>query len=178
MGHILTVQELLQQIGPVRRVRLDFDRTGRSNGVATANFETHEDAQAAITQFNGKKAAGLEIQVSLMEDDYALYKRVGESRGRFGNDGYRERYDSRNRRDDDRRPRGDKDRPRPVRQQKKTLEELDAELTSYMNGETVEDTSSAPKESENPTNEESVVENSKEAPAERFGGDDAEMVID
>lgn len=119
----------MKVVGPVRRVRLDFDRSGRSNGVATANFESHEDARDAVTRFNGKKAVGLEISVTLLEEDYGFHRRVNP--GSRQNGGDRDRGRDRRSRGGPREPRENTNAPR-----KKTLEELDAELTSYMNGET------------------------------------------
>lgn len=138
----------MAKVGPVRRVRLSFDRTGRSEGRATANFETREDAQEAVRRFNGKKAAGLEIAVNLMDEPYSLYKRFppGTSRYPDGENSLSGRLEPRSRRghrggggtgargDHFGRDSGSENR-RPARPTKKTLEELDAELTSYMNGD-------------------------------------------
>lgn len=162
-------KELLSKVGPVRRVRMLFDRTGRSEGEATANFETRQDAEEAVRRFDGKRAAGLEISVSLVQNDYNFHKRIqrpGEHRPRDQFNGSR----------GSNRPQRDGGRTRPPtssRVVKKTVEELDAELTRYMNGadttETTQPVPAKPAASEQPAPE----------PAQsRVGDEDAEMVVD
>ncbi|RUS27964.1 hypothetical protein BC938DRAFT_482512 [Jimgerdemannia flammicorona] len=48
----IDVQELFEQVGPVRRTFLQFDRSGRSTGVAEVTFENPEDAARALKTYN------------------------------------------------------------------------------------------------------------------------------
>lgn len=162
-------KELLSKVGPVRRVSMVFDRTGRSEGEATANFETRQDAEEAVRRFNGKRAAGLEISVSLVQNDYNFHKRIQRPDERRS----RERFD---RAGGSARPQRDGGRIKPptsVRVVKKTVEELDAELTRYMNGE---DTSQATQPE--PAKPEASEQPAPEPVQSRVGDDDAEMVVD
>lgn len=159
-------------------MNLQYDRSGRSDGVAYANFQYATDAEEAVRQFDGKKAAGIEISVKLLDESSQLRNRlsfnnndnqdnnrdlIGDSfdnsnenndfertnqdgsgstfrqynryniRGGYNNGhrkphGYNPRYDG---------GRGGKRftaGANSIRQPRKTLEELDNELDSYMNG--------------------------------------------
>jgi THO complex subunit 4 len=59
-------QGLFGGIGPVTRVRIDFDRAGRSEGVATVTYHHIEDAKRAIREFDGANAKGQQIRLTLL----------------------------------------------------------------------------------------------------------------
>lgn len=107
------IHELLKRVGQVRTVRLQYDDSGRSTGIAYANFENHSDAVAAVETFNGKKAAGLTISLKLLDESPLLRNRISFSKGRNTDESSAQRS--------------------------KTIEELDEELNAYMNGKDTND---------------------------------------
>jgi len=52
------VQELFEQIGPVRKAFLQFDRSGRSTGIAEITFENPADAERALKKYNNLELDG------------------------------------------------------------------------------------------------------------------------
>lgn len=56
---------MFKRIGPVTRLNIKYDRSGRSTGIAFVNFQKIEDAHNAISQFNGANAAGQPITLTL-----------------------------------------------------------------------------------------------------------------
>ncbi|ODQ64506.1 RNA-binding domain-containing protein [Nadsonia fulvescens var. elongata DSM 6958] len=172
---------LFSKIGSVKWCKIRYDQSGRSEGQAWLKFEKEQDARESVKQFDGKKAAGVRIEVRLdyerSEREYDDERReVEESTrelgSRFapridrGDRGSRSDDDDDSRRSDSYRPYNRERRParrdrdersfhprreerggrRSVRRPdstlepstsskyrpKKTLEELDAELSNYM----------------------------------------------
>lgn len=115
----------MTRVGPVRRVRLQYDPTGRSDGIAYANFQDENDAMEAVKRYDGKKAAGLEITVRLLDQSALLRNRLSVPN--------RDKGQSQDSDDNDSWSRG------KPHQQRKTLEELDAELNEYMSGRNAQD---------------------------------------
>ncbi|KAF5124766.1 hypothetical protein DV495_003797 [Geotrichum candidum] len=117
-------------------VRLDYDISGRSIGTAIANFNSPYEAEEAVRRFNGRKAAGVIISVELYYHNSDRRAPRYDSRG--GASSSHRRREPQPRRGNDDRDRSDakpfRRGERAPRKAKKTLEELDAELTSYMNG--------------------------------------------
>lgn len=63
------VEELFKKVGTPRDVFLPTERgTGRPRGFAFVEFESEEDAQKAIEQFNGYELGGRALRVNLAED--------------------------------------------------------------------------------------------------------------
>ncbi|ODA82909.1 hypothetical protein RJ55_01418 [Drechmeria coniospora] len=60
------LDELFARIGPVVRLQLLFDRAGRSEGRAYVTYESMDDAQEAIRQFDGANANGQPIRLNLV----------------------------------------------------------------------------------------------------------------
>lgn len=58
-------QELFRRIGPITKLQLRYDRSGRSEGVAFVTYEDREDAAEAIKQFDGANANGTLSSVEL-----------------------------------------------------------------------------------------------------------------
>ncbi len=59
------LQDLFAQAGPVQEVALMQDKfTGKSRGFAFVTMATDQDAQNAITQFNGKTVEGRPLTVN------------------------------------------------------------------------------------------------------------------
>lgn len=130
------IYDLLSKVGEVRSVRLDYDISGRSIGTAIANFNSPYEAEEAVRRFNGRKAAGVIISVELYYHNSDRRAPRYDSRG--GASSSHRRREPQPRRGNDDRDRSDakpfRRGERAPRKAKKTLEELDAELTSYMNG--------------------------------------------
>ena len=51
-------QELFGDVGPVRKVHIRFDRSGRSNGTAEVYYTTREDARVAAERYNNAQLDG------------------------------------------------------------------------------------------------------------------------
>ncbi|RAO71724.1 uncharacterized protein BHQ10_007736 [Talaromyces amestolkiae] len=60
------LEGLFGNIGPVQRVRINFDRAGRSEGTATVTYQYLEDARQAIREFDGANAKGQPIRLTLL----------------------------------------------------------------------------------------------------------------
>jgi hypothetical protein len=90
-------------------------------------FARRADCFEAIRQFDGKKAAGQEIYLTLL-DDQGIVSSLRSRFARNEDDGGRRRGDGRR---ENKQKRG---------HQKKTPEELDAELDAYMSGKPAEGT--------------------------------------
>ncbi|QPG77258.1 hypothetical protein FOA43_004666 [Brettanomyces nanus] len=108
------LKQLFSTVGTVKFVKLELNTNGQSTGIAFVGFERSRDCSYAIEEFDGRRAAGqiisVENAVPLAERIFAIpQKSKKNKRGR-------ENSDKRSR-------------------QKKTAEELDDELTRYMNGE-------------------------------------------
>ncbi|TGO21436.1 hypothetical protein BPAE_0220g00110 [Botrytis paeoniae] len=74
------LEGLFERIGRVSFLKLDYDRAGRSNGVAHVTYEDPRDAQRAIEEFDGANANGQPIRLRSVPD--------GPSRGRGGRNQY------------------------------------------------------------------------------------------
>lgn len=62
------VEDLFSQVGPIREVFLPADRaTGRPRGFAFVDYESEEDAQAAIEKFDGHDLSGRALRVNEAE---------------------------------------------------------------------------------------------------------------
>ena len=59
------LQELFEQAGAIESVRVMRDQaTGRARGFAFVEMQTEDDAQKAITQFNGTDMGGRQLVVN------------------------------------------------------------------------------------------------------------------
>lgn len=61
-----SLQGLFSGIGPVSRLRIQYDRAGRSEGVAIVTYHHVEDARRAIREFDGANAKGQQIRLTLL----------------------------------------------------------------------------------------------------------------
>ncbi|KAJ9129535.1 RNA-binding domain-containing protein [Coniochaeta hoffmannii] len=57
---------LFKRIGPIRDLKLMYDRAGRSEGTAFVTYESYQDAKEAIREFDGANAAGQPIHLTLL----------------------------------------------------------------------------------------------------------------
>lgn len=62
-------QDLFNKVGPVTTFNLCYDRAGRSEGLAFVSYQHHDDALAAIREFDGANANGQRISLSLLPDN-------------------------------------------------------------------------------------------------------------
>ncbi|KAL6868411.1 hypothetical protein J3F83DRAFT_773450 [Trichoderma novae-zelandiae] len=60
------LDELFRRIGPITKLQLRYDRSGRSEGVAFVTYENRDDAAEAVRQFDGANANGQPIRLTLM----------------------------------------------------------------------------------------------------------------
>ncbi|KAK1754939.1 hypothetical protein QBC47DRAFT_204578 [Echria macrotheca] len=60
------LEGLFENIGPVIKLEMKYDRAGRSEGTAFVTYESHADAKEAIKEYNGANAAGQPIRLTLM----------------------------------------------------------------------------------------------------------------
>lgn len=159
------LEGLFSQIGPIDRIKIQYDRSGRSEGYAWVTYRNPEDAFEAIRKFDGKKAAGQTISLTIAPGFFheKRHNSLGDRLGR--ND---------RRRGGGRQPRERGGNGRGRRTQK-SAEELDAELEAYMTGET-------PTAEENATNENATNEEPKKQSTEDSShtqqNDNNEMAID
>ena len=122
----LTAQDLhrlFSTVGPVVDVSLRVNTHGKAVGTAFVDFDHPQDAMRAIREYDGRLAAG---QIITVTTTMPLADRIGRAPGASAAPA-RE-----NRREKARAKKGKKER---VRKQPKSLEDLDKELTMYMNGE-------------------------------------------
>jgi cold-inducible RNA-binding protein len=80
------LQDLFAQAGPVNEVVLMQDKfTGKSRGFAFVTMSTDQDAQTAVTQFNGKQIGGRPLTVN---EARPREERSGGGGGGGGRGGY------------------------------------------------------------------------------------------
>ncbi|CAK7238227.1 hypothetical protein SEUCBS140593_010453 [Sporothrix eucalyptigena] len=60
------LEGLFSRIGAVTNVELLYDRAGRSEGTAYVTYESHEDARAAVREFDGANAKGQPIRLAIV----------------------------------------------------------------------------------------------------------------
>ena len=83
------LQELFSQAGPVQEVTLMQDKfTGKSRGFAFVTMGSEEDAQNAISKFNGQTIEGRPLTVNEARPREAETARWWRTRLRRGGGGY------------------------------------------------------------------------------------------
>ncbi|KAI0391151.1 hypothetical protein F5Y17DRAFT_22685 [Xylariaceae sp. FL0594] len=60
------LEGLFSRIGPIIRLELVYDRAGRSEGVAYVTYESRDDAEDAIREFDGANAKGQPIRLTVV----------------------------------------------------------------------------------------------------------------
>jgi hypothetical protein len=63
------LREILGEVGELSNVYIVFDRSGRSEGVARAVFDSREAANSAIREFDGAELEGQIINLSIVAND-------------------------------------------------------------------------------------------------------------
>lgn len=63
------IEELFNEFGPLRRVNILYNRSGRSSGAATLVFEKAEDAREAKLQYNGVPLDGRPMEITLVSNN-------------------------------------------------------------------------------------------------------------
>ena len=108
------IRDLFSKIGEVLFCKIKYSTTGLSTGNAFVGFVDPSNCQIAVDKFDGRRAAG---QIISVENAVPLSQRIGVNT----NNNNKDNRPARN--------------PRGGRRTTKSLEELDAELESYMGGE-------------------------------------------
>ena len=63
------LQDLFSQVGAVEEVKVITDReTGRSRGFGFVTFSNSEDANSAVSKFDGTELDGRNLKVNIAED--------------------------------------------------------------------------------------------------------------
>lgn len=112
----------METIGPVVKVDIKYNTQGKSTGVALVEYEYGRDAMEAIRQYNGRLAAGLILNVST---NMPLIDRIGGKVGRHP------QHEISRKKARGKLPKGEK----PKKKERKSVDDLDKELSMYMNGE-------------------------------------------
>ncbi|ROV99961.1 hypothetical protein VMCG_06251 [Cytospora schulzeri] len=60
------LDQLFNQMGPVLKLDILYDRAGRSTGTAFVTYESYHDAREAIKEFDGANANGQPIRLSIV----------------------------------------------------------------------------------------------------------------
>ncbi|RSH88799.1 hypothetical protein EHS25_003027 [Saitozyma podzolica] len=118
------VRDLMQStVGPVRTVQMSYTSTGKSTGVATVIFKNKGDANKAHASYHNRMIDNqrpMKVEIALDPSQMqSLASRVAPAPARGG----AARAPAQ--------PRRGGGRPRQPRPQKKTAEELDAEMAAY-----------------------------------------------
>ena len=116
------LEKLMNTVGKVQNVELKLNTQGQSVGVAFIKFLHNHDAIKAVDKFDGRLAAGQVINVSL---NTPLIDRIGINIGpikKNNNKGKNNNNNNNNKKKNEK-----KFKP-------KSIDELDNELDSYMNG--------------------------------------------
>ncbi|CAG8589069.1 10470_t:CDS:2 [Dentiscutata heterogama] len=122
-------QELFQtMIGPVRQVNLNFDQSGRSKGTASVVFARKNDAVRSVEKLRNITLDGRELKI-----EFVVAPNTGPITQRIGgiNETRSPARGSSSTRGSTRGARGGRGR-RTDNRPKKTQEELDAEMSEYM----------------------------------------------
>ena len=60
------LEDLFSRIAPVRELKLQYDRAGRSDGTAFVTYDHIADARTAVKEFDGANAKGQPIRLSIL----------------------------------------------------------------------------------------------------------------
>ncbi|KUI53960.1 THO complex subunit 4A [Cytospora mali] len=60
------LEDLFNQMGPVLKLDILYDRAGRSTGIAFVTYESYHDAREAIKEYDGANANGQPIRLSIV----------------------------------------------------------------------------------------------------------------
>ncbi|KAM3586697.1 hypothetical protein VKS41_001756 [Umbelopsis sp. WA50703] len=71
------VNELFQMVGPCK-ARIQFDRSGRSSGVANVKFDKPADAQTALKKYNNVELDGRPMKISIENKAEGILGRIGK----------------------------------------------------------------------------------------------------
>jgi len=78
------LRDLFAQVGTVADLKVMLDReTGRPRGFAFVEMSSNEEAQSAISQFNGREFGGRALKVNEAEERSASKGRTGAPRARY-----------------------------------------------------------------------------------------------
>lgn len=80
--------ELFQSIGSVVKVRLEYDRAGRSNGIARVVFSDRRLASMAVDKFHHVPLDGYPMQISLLTPTSGMHNRDRDRHSRNRNNSH------------------------------------------------------------------------------------------
>ncbi|KAI9366008.1 hypothetical protein DFJ73DRAFT_806650 [Zopfochytrium polystomum] len=127
------LQELFKPIGPIKSAVLNFDASGRSKGTGTVIFRRNGDASKAVETYHNRTLDGKPMKLELVVSAQAVTALAsaastaptsgagGRGSGRGG--------------------RGGRGRGRREGRKTMTVDELDAQMDSYMKDDTMADAS-------------------------------------
>jgi len=132
------LKKLFEEVGDVSKVRIKYDKAGRSDGEATVVFTSRSDAQDAVDKFDGYELNGMEMKVEI---DYSHSSRDNNNDSRKGRGSILSRLGKgkgfKNRQNNSRNDRFNNNRNSRGRNQRETItkEMLDEEMDRYMSNE-------------------------------------------
>jgi RNA recognition motif-containing protein len=75
------LQDLFSKEGDVHEVTVDFDRSGRSSGLATVAFANKADAAKAVTKYNGASLENNVLKLSTVDSTYRFPRQPSQDNG-------------------------------------------------------------------------------------------------
>jgi RNA recognition motif-containing protein len=75
------LQDLFSKEGDVHEVTVDFDRSGRSSGLATVAFAKKADAAKAVTKYNGASLENNVLKLSTVDSTYRFPRQASQDNG-------------------------------------------------------------------------------------------------
>ncbi|ORX84959.1 hypothetical protein BCR32DRAFT_291021 [Anaeromyces robustus] len=131
------LKSLFEKVGEVNKVRIKYDKAGRSDGEATVIFNSSSAARKAIDKYDGVELDGMEMSIK-MDDSYSkrnnndskrsgrgsILSRLGQGKG-FKNKQFNRSNNNKSNRNSRRR----------VHKETVTKEMLDEEMDRYMSNE-------------------------------------------
>lgn len=74
------IEELFVEFGPLRKVSILYNRSGRSSGAAELIFVRAEDAREAKEQYNGVPLDGRTMEITLVDDNVGKLRSSSRSK--------------------------------------------------------------------------------------------------
>ncbi|KAG0324197.1 hypothetical protein BGZ99_002077 [Dissophora globulifera] len=121
------------RVGPLKKCTLVYDQKGKSTGTAVIHFTRVGDAASAYNKFNGVPLDGRPMKIEIVvapATAQAVFAPAQAPRAPSTNQGQRQQGPSRGARGG--RGRGRGGRSQGERKETKTADQLDAEMTDYM----------------------------------------------
>jgi len=75
------LQDLFAKEGEIKEVAVDFDRSGRSTGLATVAFTNKADADKAVTKYHGAQLENNTLKLSIVDGAYRFPRQATQDEG-------------------------------------------------------------------------------------------------